>query len=160
MPVWELFSTGLEDKDRHRQVQTKKSDRQADNRQAGRAAVARSRNTRGERRLLLNDLMSVNCLLSLPNISHHPHLWHSCRVWWINFVIRLKSTPPKTRCGWCVSGWITAVAMLQHSLWLWRPLTESSGWFVLYFSAFPLRRWRFHKKNAFLCFWDCVGSRH
>lgn len=28
MPVWELFSTGLED--RHRQVQTKKSDRQAD----------------------------------------------------------------------------------------------------------------------------------
>lgn len=32
VPVWELFSTGLEDKDRHRQVQTKKSDKQADSR--------------------------------------------------------------------------------------------------------------------------------
>lgn len=46
-PVWELFSTGLEDKDRHRQVLTKKSDRQADNRRAVRAAVAHSKDTRG-----------------------------------------------------------------------------------------------------------------
>lgn len=93
-------SVGVVFQDRHGQVQTKKSDRQADKQTTAAlqwltaqtlVAVLKHKSPQVGKRLLLDDLMPVKFILTSPSTLTQL----SCLSQLIAF--RLKSTPPKTR---------------------------------------------------------------